>query len=117
MSRIKGLKCNRNVKNTLATLPIVLFSASASATDFTAGIVMEKMNEAERFQYLAGVIEGLAYSRFVKDGKKTEGMGCIYQWFYEKKETVKKIESAFRHFQNHLPGAVVAAMVEKECGA
>lgn len=116
MSRVIGFICSRSVRNTLAALPFLLLPASASATDFTAGVVMEKMDAKERLNYLAGVIEGLAYSRFVKDGKKTDGMGCVYQWFYEKKGTVEKIESAFRHFKDHLPGAVVAAMVEKECG-
>jgi hypothetical protein len=116
MSRITGFDYKRNARNALAVLPLMLFPMNANATDFTAGVVMEKMNEAERFQYLAGVIEGLAYSRYMKDGKKADGMKCIYQWFY-KQGTASKIEAAFKRFHDYLPGAVVAAMVEKECGA
>jgi hypothetical protein len=104
-------------RNSLAALPFVLSPVSASATDFTAGVVMEKMNGKERHTYLAGVIEGLAYARYARDGKKTDGMACIYKWFYDKEATTDKIETAFRRFPDHLPGAVVAAMLEKECGA
>ena len=115
MSRIRGFSYNKKARNILAALPFVLFTSSASATDFTAGVAMEKMDGKLRLHYLSGVIEGLAYSRYMKDGKKVDGMKCIYQWFY-KDGTPEKIESAFRRLQNYLPGAVVAAMVEKECG-
>ncbi len=98
-------------------MPFILFSLDVGATDFTAGIVMQKMDEKERFNYLAGVVEGLAYARYIKDGKKVDGMKCIYQWFYDKKGTTGKIEAAFRRFNDYLPGAVVAAMADKECGA
>ena len=97
-------------------MPFLLSPVSASATDFTAGIVMEKMDEKQRYAYLAGVVEGLAYARYVKDGKQTGGMKCVYNWFYEGDRTVEKIYSAFRRFDDYLPGAVMAAMLEKECG-
>jgi hypothetical protein len=114
MSRYKYMEYTRKG---LFSLPFMLAPMSAGATDFTAGIVMEKMNEKERYTYLAGVVEGLAYARYAKDGKKTDGMKCIYDWFYDSKGTVAKIESAFQRFNDYLPGAVLAAMVEKECGS
>lgn len=114
MNHSKYLKYTRNG---LFSLPLMLASMSAGATDFTAGIVMEKMSPDERVVYLSGVVEGLAYARYAKDGKKTDGMKCIYDWFYESKGTVTKIYSAFERFSDYLPGAVVAAMVEKECGS
>lgn len=52
--------------------------SEAAAEDFTAGVVMTKMNVEQRAAYLAGMVEGLAYSRYRADGKKTEGMACIY---------------------------------------
>lgn len=99
------------------SLPLLFAPVSADATDFTAGIVMEKMKPDERVLYLSGVVEGLAYARYAKDGKNTDGMKCIYDWFYERDGTVSKIYSAFERFSDYLPGAVVAAMVEKECGS
>lgn len=98
----------------MAALPFLLLAANANATDFTAGVVMTKMNEKERYTFLAGVAEGLAYARYASDGKTTEGMRCVYDWFY-KDGTMPKIYSAFERFSDYLPGAVMAAMIEKEC--
>lgn len=69
------------------TLPLTI--QPATATDFTAQVVMEKMKAEERLPYLAGVVEGLAYARYARDNKDvpadkktTLGMKCIYDWFY-----------------------------------
>lgn len=78
---------------------------------------MEKMTAEQRSSYIAGIIEGLAYARYAKDGKAEPGMKCIYQWLYEKEGTQRKIYAAFNNFKDYLPGAVIAAMVENECGA
>lgn len=95
----------------------MLAPLNAGAQDFTAGIVMEKMDERQRYTFLAGVVEGLAYARYVSDGKQTDGMKCVYEWFYKGDGTVDKVYSAFRRFHDYLPGAVMAAMVERECGS
>jgi hypothetical protein len=97
----------------LALLPL---AGPAAATDFTAGVVMEKMEAEQRYPYIAGVVEGLAYARFSRDGKKTEGMKCIYDWFYEKPETLKLIYASFGQFPGYTPGAIIGALVKKKCG-
>lgn len=99
-----------------AALATLCLAAPAEATDFSAKAVMEKMQANERFPYIAGVIEGLAYSRFVRDGKKTEGMGCIYDWFYEKHETINLIYAAFGQYPDYTPAAVINALAKKACG-
>lgn len=77
---------------------------------------MTKMDEKQRYTFLAGVAEGLAYARYAKEGKGTGGMKCIYEWFY-RDGTIPKIYSALERFSDYLPGAVMAAMIEKECGS
>lgn len=109
-------KCLRYIRNAAFALPLATLPMKADATDFTAGVVMEKMTSEQRSAYLAGVVEGLAYARYAKDGKQTDGMKCIYDWFYEKEDTLQKIHAAFDRFKDYLPGAVIAAMVAKECG-
>jgi hypothetical protein len=91
---------------------------TAQAEDFTAGFVMENMDRPERYTYVSGIIEGLAYARYVADGKQAGlGMRCIYEWFYDdsthRQET---IYAAFERFPDHTPGAIVAALAEQECG-
>lgn len=89
----------------------------ALATDFTAGIVATEMKVGDRYPFMAGIIEGLAYARYARDGNKdTQGMRCIYDWFYENKERPHEILATFRRFADYTPAAVVGAMLVKECG-
>ena len=98
----------------LAPLPFV--SSQALAQDMTAGVIMEKMPQTERYPFVAGIVEGLAYARYARDNKQVSGMECIYKWFYGKKDRIQDVYQAFNRFKDHTPGAIVAAMVVKECG-
>lgn len=82
----------------------------------TAGVVAEKMSSQQFSSYVAGIVEGLAYARFQKDGKDPIGMGCIYDWFYKEKATIDRVEQMFRENPDYPPGAVVAVMAEAQCG-
>lgn len=90
--------------------------SEALATDFTAKTVMEKMQPEQRYAYVAGVVEGLAYSRYAKDGKKTDGMECIYDWFYTKPDTLDLIYAGFGQYPQYPPGAIIGALSQKSCG-
>jgi hypothetical protein len=94
----------------------------AQAQDMTAGLILEKMQPEERFAYINGIVEGMAYARFRKDtiatGSKDEaGMKCIYGWYYTGDgKTHARIEAAFRKFSDHMPSVIIGTMVKKECG-
>ncbi|QGN00175.1 hypothetical protein [Methylocystis parvus] len=95
----------------------MLAGQAEAANDFAAKTVMEKMQASERYPYIAGVVEGLTYSRFARDGKKTEGMGCIYGWFYDKPETLDLIYAAFGQYPQYTAGAIISALAKKKaCG-
>lgn len=113
MSDRRTSRRNGYISAILALLP---FTGPAAATDLTASVVMEKMEAGQRSSYVAGVVEGLAYARFSRDGKKTEGMKCIYDWFYEKPETLKLIYAAFGQYPGYTPGAIIGALAKKSCG-
>lgn len=91
-------------------------SAPATATDFTAGVVLTEMEDADRYPYLAGIVEGLAYARYKQAGKDPESMACVYDWFYESGTATDQIYAAFARFEKHTPGAVMAALIERRCG-
>jgi hypothetical protein len=90
---------------------------AAHASDFTAEKVLHGMSADERAAYIAGVVEGLAYARYKNDGDQTVGMRCIYDWLYLNEEAPQAILATFKRFPDHTPGAVIAAMAQKECGA
>lgn len=105
------------IANAAVALPLAALPVKTEAAEFTAGIVVTKMAEADRYPFISGIIEGLAYARYKKDADDTKGMKCIYNWFYETKGRTEEILETFKKFPDYTAGAVMAAMVEKECGA
>lgn len=95
---------------------LALGAVPASATDFTAGAVVSKMAPEKRYSYIAGVVEGIAYARFVRDEKKAAGMECIYDWFYKAPSAFDTIYAAFEKYPAHTPGAIVATLAKRQCG-
>ena len=104
------------------TVAIGSVLSSSSAEEFNAGAVINKMSDRERHSYMAGVIEGLAYSRYRHDNKGSPaskdaaGMNCIYEWWYRREGTQLKVLKAFVAFPTQYPGAIVASFARKECG-
>lgn len=92
------------------------------AKDITADVILKEMPVRERYAYVAGIVEGLAYARFRKDtieaGSKVEtGLQCIQNWFYaDGTNRMLEIESAFADYPTYPPAALVAVMAKKECG-
>ena len=86
-------------------------------TPLTAGIILEKMSSEQRSAYVAGVVEGLAYARFQRDGKQEDGLKCIYDWFYkEGGDTARTIYAAFERYPNYPAGVIVWTLMKKKCG-
>lgn len=83
----------------------------------TAGDVSEKMGQEERLGYLAGVVEGLAYSRWLRDRPDDAGMQCVYRWYYEGKgKDHGMILSWFARHPDKPVGALMHVLVKQECG-
>jgi peptidoglycan/LPS O-acetylase OafA/YrhL len=108
----------QNVKMTAAAALVALATgAPVSAAELTAGKIMSDMPARERYSFIAGIVEGLAYTRYQKDGKQPQGMKCIYDWFYADVKIMTDIEQVFTKYADYPPGAVIAVMVEDKCGA
>ena len=119
---MSGVGNFRNLGGALVCGAIVGFSDTSFAdTAMTAGTLVEKMPASERYTYVAGVIDGLAYARFQKDtataGVKSEdGMICIYDWFYKRDDTYETIDATFKAYGEHLPSTLVATLGKNACG-
>lgn len=120
MSGLSFDSLNKTGRNTALAAAILLGINAAQAkdfnTDFNADKLMTQMKPSERYTFIAGVIEGLAVARYMRDDKKSEGMNCIYDWFYDDKTNSDLIEAAFLKFPAYPPGSVVRALVAKKCG-
>lgn len=93
-----------------------------SGTAMTAGVIMEKMPGDKRFYFVSGIIEGLAYARFLRDtkasgGNPESGMNCIYNWFYDDGAArMLRVEDAFKKYPQHFPSVLLTAMIKRKCG-
>ena len=97
-------------------------AASNTGTPMTAGVIVDEMPVRERTSFVMGIVEAMAYARFVKDtkakGEKDHvGMDCIYGWFHKNGvQRMSQIDAAFRKYKDHLPSIVMTAMIRKACG-
>jgi hypothetical protein len=107
-------------KTQQATLVAALAMASANtanATDLNAGYVLDKMNNDQMVSYVAGVIEGLAYSRFLRDRPSEESMNCVYRWHANRgKDGWLEMEAWFRRHEDKPVGVLLHVLIKKECG-
>ena len=115
------MSASRQVATAAAIAGTFIFSAPnqalADARDFNAMAVMEDLPPEQRLQYVAGVIEGLAYARFLRDNKKNRRHEVHLRLvFYEKKDTLSTIYLAFGQYPKYPAGAIVSAMIKQNCG-
>ncbi|MCP4181853.1 MAG: hypothetical protein GY761_00820 [Hyphomicrobiales bacterium] len=100
-------------------MSIFTSSGSAQAQSLNAGAVMNEMNSDQRVGYVSGVIEGLAYSRFVRDKPNETGMQCIYDWYY--KDNAKRWKNSlfpvFEKYKDKPVGVILYVLTKKACGA
>jgi len=88
------------------------------AKALTANEVMNKMNSDQRFGYISGVVEGLAYSRWLRDKPDRDGMDCIFNWYLKGKgRDWNNVSSWFSRHPDKPVGALLYVLIKKECGA
>lgn len=124
---MSGVVLDRTFKKIVVAGAVLLGASSAFANDnkgtpMTAGVIVREMPARERASYVMGMIDAMAYARFVKDtkarGEKDQtGMICIYDWLQDDMvHRMGQIDAAFRKYGNYPPSMVVTAMVKKACG-
>ena len=113
------LKLSKYQLFTAILFPLMLgVENAAQAEKLNAGVVMDKMTSEQRVSYVSGVIEGLAYARFVRDKPSEKGMKCIYDWFYKDNAELWKTK-LFPMFDRHRDkpvGVILYVLAKKECG-
>ncbi len=90
----------------------------STAQQLNAGAVLNKMNSDQRHGYLSGIVEGLAYARWLRDKPDGGGMKCIYRWYYEGGTiNAKKLNSWLHRHPDKPVSALMHVLIKKDCGA
>jgi len=89
------------------------------ATAQSASDVLTKMKPEETTSYLAGVVEGLAAARWIKDKPDNIGMKCIYDWYYrgETEARFNRVRAWLERHPDKPVGTLMYVLIKKECGA
>lgn len=79
---------------------------------------MTKMESNEASSYIAGVIEGLAFARWVKDQPDSAGMKCIYDWKYGESglDNTQKLHAWLRRHPDKQTGHLTHTLIKQDCG-
>lgn len=99
-------------------LLIGVFTGGANARSLDAGFVLKKMEVEQRYSYVAGVIEGLAFSRWLQDKPDDTGLKCIYDWYYKDGDNTnwKNVATVFEKYPNQKVGTILHALIKRDCG-
>ena len=125
---MSGFIVSRALRSTAVGGALLGSMASAYASGdnglrMTAGVILNEMSVRERTSYVMGIVDAMAYARFVKDTERAgendpSGMECIYGWFHDDGVgRMRQVDAAFGKYGDHLPSMVIAALVQRECGA
>ena len=107
---------NRLTSKLLIAGIIILKTGTAQA--LTANDVLNKMDGKEQASFLAGVVGGFAYSRYLKDRPDKTGMNCIYDWYYGSGDKKwGRIEDWFSRHLDKPAEPLLYVLIKKECGA
>ncbi|MEO1748334.1 MAG: hypothetical protein AAFR27_06910 [Pseudomonadota bacterium] len=90
---------------------------TSPAFAFTANEVVNEMSEQDRRTYLAGLVDGLAQGRWIKDKPDTAGVQCVYNWYYQGGEAVHTTINQWfsRHLDTEANG-LLYILIKQECG-
>ncbi len=94
-------------------LPI---TKQALAQNLDADFVLNKMTSDQQVSFVAGVIEGLTFSRWQKDNPDLSGVQCIRKWA-DRQDKWSKIEQWFGRHPDKQPGPLLYILIKQECGA
>jgi hypothetical protein len=107
-------------KTTAAAAVVASLMVAAHAEDagFSVQERMENMQPGERYTFVAGIVEGIAFHRYTAGNKDADAMHCVYDWFYKGhngERTIDVIYAAFGEYPDYPPAAVVAALAKRKC--
>ena len=76
---------------------LVAVTNITKASEMNADFVLNKMNSDQRVSYIAGVVEGLAYSCYLRDRPNQSGMKCVHDWYASDNTIVNVLKWLGRH--------------------
>ena len=100
-------------------LASVAFLAGGKDADaLTAKEMTDNMSNDAQFAYISGVVDGLAFARWLADGKEDTGMACIYDWYLGDDQSAR-LNAQLDWFEanpDQQVSTLMYALIREECG-
>lgn len=99
-------------------MPAMLTPGVAAEVGASRHDKMESMSPGERYAFIAGLVEGIAFHRYTVGDKDTVAMNCVFDWFYKGhngQKTIDVIFAALGEYPDYPPVAVIAALANRKC--
>lgn len=111
-------KSSKYQQLSIIILGMLLGSAEyARADTLNAHFVMNTMDADNRYPFVAGVVRGLAYARFLRDRPNEDGMLCVLDWLNNDVETSwEKVRFFFERHPDKPPAVLLHVLIKKDCG-
>lgn len=92
-------------------------SSGKEAAALTADYVLNEMSTEQKGAYIAGLVDGLAYSRWLANRPDDTAMQCYYSWFYGSgPEKWVGIDQWFSRHPEKPADALLYVLIKKDCG-
>ncbi|SMX44528.1 hypothetical protein OCA8868_03166 [Octadecabacter ascidiaceicola] len=95
----------------------MIVSSTGAAQALTADDVLNNMTTDQRYSYIAGVVGGLAYSRYLREQPDQAGMSCIYDWYHDAEtDSWPQIATWFARHPDRQVEPLLYVLIKRECG-
>ena len=95
-----------------------VFSLPGHVSALTVEEIRRNLTTDEQTHYVTGVVEGLAFARWLADNRDQAGMNCIWNW-YLGSDTEARFNQQMAMFDRHPDQQVstlMYALIREECG-
>ena len=81
--------------------------------------VLDNMSAEQHTAYVSGVVNGLAYARWLAEDRDDSGMLCIYDWYYktDQRERFNERMDWFERHPDQQVSVLMYALIREYCGA
>ena len=101
----------------IAAFAIVITMTASPAWAVTAGDVLDRMTERERFGYITGAIDMAMFLAAVREQNDAKSE-CIVHWYYSQNAPgPKQVIDIFRQFRDKPAVALINVLIDRRCGS
>lgn len=95
-----------------------VFSLPSQGSALTVEEIRTNLTTDEQTHYVTGVVEGLAFARWLADDRDPKGMNCIWNW-YSGSDTEARFNQQMAMFDRHPDqqiSTLMYALIREKCG-